>query len=69
MADKDSTLDAIGKEMKANPPAILRATRRKFGVARAESQRKAILLSKARAAGVKIPKPTSGGGGKLSGGY
>ncbi len=55
MADKDSTLSAIGSEMKANPPAILNATRRKFGVARAEKQRKAILLSKGRAAGVKIP--------------
>jgi hypothetical protein len=55
VADKDSTLDAIGKEMKASPPAVLNATRRKFGVARAEKQRKAILLSKARAAGVKIP--------------
>ncbi len=55
MPDKDDTLEAIGSEMKANPPAILNATRRKFGVARAEKQRKAILLSKARQAGVKIP--------------
>jgi len=55
MADKSSTLSAIGAEMKANPPAIVNATRRKFGVGRAEKQRKAILLSKARAAGVKIP--------------
>ena len=69
MATKDSTLDAIGKEMKANPPAILNQTRRKFGVERAEKQRKAILLSKARAAGVKIPKPPSMSGGGKSGGY
>lgn len=55
MADKDSTLEAIGSEMKQNPPAILNATRRKFGVARADKQRTAILLSKARQAGVKIP--------------
>lgn len=48
-------MSAIGQEMKANPPAILNATRRKFGVDRAEKQRKAILLSKARAAGVNIP--------------
>ncbi len=54
MADRD-TLSAIGAELKSNPPSVLRATRRKFGAARAESQRKAILLSKARAAGVKIP--------------
>ena len=55
MADKDSTLSAIGNEMKANPPAILNSTRRKFGVQRAQKQRTAILLSKAREAGVKIP--------------
>ena len=55
MADKSDTLEAIGKELKVNPPAILNSTRRKFGVARAEKQRKAILLSKARAAGVNIP--------------
>jgi len=50
-----STMSAIGEEMKSNPPSILRATRRKFGVARAAKQKTAILLSKARAAGVKIP--------------
>lgn len=52
---KSDQLEAIGHEMKVNPPAILNATRRKFGAAEAEKQRKAILLSKARAAGVKIP--------------
>jgi len=50
-----STLSTIGQEMKSNPPSILRATRRKFGVARAAKQKTAILLSKARQAGVKIP--------------
>ena len=55
MADKDDTLEAIGHELKVNPPAIVNATRRKFGASRAEKQRKAILLSKARQAGVKIP--------------
>ena len=39
MADSD-TLEAIGHELKVKPPAILNATRRKFGVARAEKQRK-----------------------------
>jgi len=68
MPDKNDTLSAIGEEMRTNPPAILRATRRKFGVARSEKQRKAILLSKARAAGVKIPKSPSMSGTK-SGGY
>jgi len=55
VADKSDTLEAIGHEMKVSPPAILNATKRKFGAARAEKQRKAILLSKGRAAGVKIP--------------
>lgn len=53
--DKSDALETIGHEMKVRPPAILNATRRKFGAARAEKQRKAILLSKARSAGVKIP--------------
>lgn len=52
-ADSDK-LEAIGKELKENPPAIINATRRKFGAARAEKQRKAILLSKGRQAGVKM---------------
>jgi len=51
------TLSTIGSELKSNPPAVLRATRRKFGVnsVKASKQRTAILLSKARQAGVKIP--------------
>ncbi len=55
MAKKDSTLETIGHEMRVNPPAVVNATRRKFGAQRAESQRRAILLSKARKAGVKVP--------------
>ena len=47
-----STLSSIGDEMKANPPAVLNSTRRKFGVDRSRKQRTAILLSKARQAGV-----------------
>ena len=50
-----STLSAIGSELKANPPAIENATRRKFGVQRAKAQNTAILLSKARKAGVNVP--------------
>ena len=53
--DADDKLEAIGHEMKVNPPAILNSTRRKFGAARAEKQRKAILLNKGRQAGVKVP--------------
>jgi hypothetical protein len=53
----EKTLQSAGRELKDNPPAILASTRRKFGAARAKSQRRAILLSKARAKGARIPKP------------
>lgn len=43
-------LQAAGHEIKNNPPRILAKTRRKKGAKQAEKQRKAILLSKARAA-------------------
>ena len=48
-------LQDIGKELKDNPPSILEKTRRKKGVEGAEKQRVAILLSKARERGAKIP--------------
>jgi hypothetical protein len=50
------SLKAAGQEMKENPPAILARTRSKFGAARAEKQRRAILMSKAGSSGVKTPK-------------
>jgi hypothetical protein len=52
-------LQAAGREMRDNPPAILAKTRRKFGAERAEAQRKAILISKARRSGAKIPRKRS----------
>lgn len=52
MKDRDK-LESIGHELKTNPPRILAQTRRKYGAERAEKQRKAILLSKARKRGVK----------------
>jgi len=55
----DKITESVGKELKDNPPAILASTKRKFGAARAESQRRAILLSKARRMGARIPKPKS----------
>ena len=56
MANSTSdALESIGHELKTNPPAILNSTRRKFGAAQANKQRVAIMLSKARRAGVKIP--------------
>jgi len=60
MADKNDTLEAIGHELKVSPPAIINSTRRKFGAARAAKQKTAILLSKARKAGVKIPNYSKG---------
>lgn len=47
--------EAFG-EIKRDPPAILAKTRRKKGPAQANKQRVAIGLSKARQAGVRIPK-------------
>ena len=41
-------LRRAGRELKANPPAVLARTRRKKGKKAAERQRRAILLSKAR---------------------
>ncbi len=49
---KDAIAEA-GHEIKVNPPRILAKTRKKKGAKAAEAQRKAIMLSKARAA--KIP--------------
>jgi len=51
----ESILQSVGHELKTKPPEILGKTRRKFGAARAESQRKAILLNKARKAGARVP--------------
>lgn len=47
-------LQKMGHEMKERPPAVLAKTMRKQGKAAMERQRKAILLSKARAAGAKV---------------
>ncbi len=47
-------LASIGKELKDNPPSILKQTRRKTGAKAAEKQRVAILLNKARKRGARI---------------
>ena len=53
-------LHEAGSEIKRKEPRIVGHTRRKFGKETAEKQRKAILLSKARARGARIPyKPSS----------
>lgn len=54
MADRD-ILERVGHELKVNPPKQLAKTRRKFGAADASRQRTAILLSKARKLGAKVP--------------
>lgn len=51
-------LHRVGKEIKEKPPRVLAKTKKKFGAERAERQRKAILLAKARKAGASIPPPT-----------
>lgn len=60
----DSILEKTGHELKENPPAVLASTKRKFGAARAESQRKAILLSKSRKLGAKLPNRSKSLGGR-----
>lgn len=54
MASKARILGGIGREMKRNPPDILEHTRKKFGPKRAEKQRTAILLEKARKVGAHV---------------
>ena len=49
-------LKNVGDELKSNPPKVLAKTRRKSGAKRANKQRVAILLSKARRAGANIPE-------------
>jgi len=53
-AGKKGILERVGHELKTNPPAILAKTRRKSGAKRANKQRVAILLSKARRAGANV---------------
>lgn len=49
-------LKNVGHELKQNPPGILAHTKKKFGKIKMEKQRKAILLSKARKRGARIPR-------------
>lgn len=47
-------IEAAGHEMKQNPPKILAKTARKSGAKRANKQRIAIMLSKARQSGANV---------------
>lgn len=49
-------LKSVGHELKVDEPGIVGTTRAKKGAAAAAAQKTAILLSKARKRGVKIPK-------------
>lgn len=53
---KDRIISGVAKEMRRDPPKVLSSTKKKFGVVRAERQRKAILLSKSRKLGARIPR-------------
>jgi hypothetical protein len=55
MAKNTGILDIVGKELKNNPPSILKSTEKKFGLARAKKQKTAIMLSKARKMGSNVP--------------
>ena len=57
MAFKDqSILESAGSEVLDTPPSILAKTRMKYGPKVANKQRVAIILSKARRMGAKIPQ-------------
>lgn len=56
MTPKSGKLRDIFHELEASPPKVLAKTRRKSGAARANKQRVAIALSKARRAGIPVPR-------------
>lgn len=58
-------LESVGHEIKTNPPKILAKTAMKYGPERARKQRIAILLSKSRKAGARVP----GMAKSMKGGY
>ncbi len=55
MTRNRAILHSVGTELRDNPPRQLARTRKKFGKKRANKQRVAILLSKARKRGARIP--------------
>ena len=54
MAKDRTVLESVGHELKHNPPRVLAKTARKYGKKRAQKQRVAILMSKARKRGAKV---------------
>ena len=59
MTKSRAIIGKMGREVKQNPPKIVKHTAAKFGAARAAKQRTAIVLDKARRAGAKISKKRS----------
>jgi len=56
MTKTKRVLEEVGHELKENEPSAVAKTRAKFGPARAARQKTAILLSKARSRGARIPQ-------------
>ena len=59
MSKHGSILHRAFSEVFHKMPKVVKHTARKYGKKRAESQRKAIALSKARKRGANIPRPKS----------
>ena len=49
-------ITSVGREIKKDEPGIIGKTRKKFGAKRALAQKRAILLSKARRRGARLPR-------------
>lgn len=52
MEKKFKSVKAVGHELKNDPPAIVTKMKKKYGAKKAESVRRAILMSKARRSGL-----------------
>lgn len=61
--DNDA-VDTAFKEVNENVPGVVKSTAAKYGVQRAQKQKVAIALSKARKAGARISGPKLSKGGK-----
>jgi hypothetical protein len=54
-SNSNPAINAAFSEVSANPPKVLSNTYKKFGPQRAQKQKIAIALSKARRSGARIP--------------
>lgn len=60
MTKSRKLVESAGRELRDNPPSVLEKTRRKKGAKAARKQEVAIMLSKARSRGAKIPQRKRG---------